>query len=86
MQELLWAEKGINWNDYSDQCKRGQTTIRQTGERPVEYTDKRTNESVRTTAVRSWWVTSPAAHFTTEPDGWLAATIPSLPALGRSAP
>ncbi|MFG3127363.1 tRNA(His) guanylyltransferase Thg1 family protein [Streptomyces tendae] len=85
MQELLWSEAGINWNDYPDQCKRGQTTIRRTGEQPVEYIDKRTNETVRTTAVRSWWETSPAAHFTTEADGWLAETIPALPALGRSA-
>ncbi|MFE2047980.1 tRNA(His) guanylyltransferase Thg1 family protein [Streptomyces sp. NPDC059459] len=85
MQELLWSEAGINWNDYPDQCKRGQTTIRQTGERPVEYTDKRTHETVRTTAVRSWWETSAADHFTTEPDGWLAETIPALPTLGRTA-
>jgi len=85
MQELLWAEKGINWNDYPDQCKRGQTTIRRTGERAVEYTDKRTRETVQTTAVRSWWATEPAARFTAEADGWLASAIPALPTLRGAA-
>ncbi|MFF7147489.1 tRNA(His) guanylyltransferase Thg1 family protein [Streptomyces griseoaurantiacus] len=85
MQELLWSKAGVNWNDYPDQCKRGQTTIRQTGERPVEYVDKRSNEVVRTTAVRSWWETSPAAHFTTDPGGWLAEVIPALPTLRKEA-
>lgn len=77
MQEMLWSEHGINWNDYPDGFKRGRVTVRQVGEREVEYTDRRSQETVRTTAVRSWWQTSGAPHFTTEPDGWLAATIPA---------
>lgn len=81
MQEILWREKGVNWNDYPDGFKRGRVTVRCTGERDFEYVDKRTQETMRTTAVRSWWETSPAPHFTTEPSGWLAATIPPLPAL-----
>ncbi|MFF8406928.1 hypothetical protein ACF06P_35535 [Streptomyces sp. NPDC015684] len=64
-------------------CKRGRVTVRQTGERPVEYVDKRTQQTVSTTAVRSWWETTPAPHFTTEPDSWLADSIPALPALTR---
>lgn len=81
MQELLFTEAGINWNDYPDGCKRGRVTVRRTGERPVEYVDKRSNETVRTTAVRSWWETGAAPHFTTEPGSWLARTIPALPSL-----
>ncbi|MFG2789732.1 tRNA(His) guanylyltransferase Thg1 family protein [Streptomyces sp. NPDC048419] len=81
MQELLWSEAGVNWNDYPDGCKRGRVTVRRTGERPVEYVDKRTGETVRTTAVRSWWETTAAPRFNTEPDGWLAGTVPALPAL-----
>lgn len=81
MQELLWSEAGVNWNDYPDQCKRGQITKRYTGERPVEYVDRRTNETVRTVAIRSWWESRPAPHFTTDPGGWLAETIPALPSL-----
>jgi hypothetical protein len=39
---------------------------------------------VRTTAVRSWWETSAAPHFTTQSGGWLAETIPALPMLNRA--
>lgn len=85
MQELLWTEAGVNWNDYPDGCKRGRIAVRQTGERPVEYVDRRSGETVRTTAVRSWWETSAAPHFTTEPGSWLARVIPSLPSLQCSA-
>lgn len=81
MQELLWSEREINWNDYPDGCKRGRTTVRRTGERPVEYVDRRSGETVSTTAVRSWWETSAAPHFTTEAGSWLARVIPALPAL-----
>jgi tRNA(His) 5'-end guanylyltransferase len=81
MQEMLWSEHRINWNEYPDGFRRGRVTVRQVGERDVEYVDKRTQETVRTTAVRSWWHTAGAPHFTTEPDGWLATTIPALPSL-----
>ncbi|SHI67669.1 tRNA(His) guanylyltransferase Thg1 family protein [Streptomyces sp. 3214.6] len=81
MQELLWSEVRVNWNDYSDGCKRGRVTVRHTGERPVEYFDKRTQQPVSSTAVRSWWETSAPATFTTKPDGWLAQMIPALPSL-----
>jgi tRNA(His) 5'-end guanylyltransferase len=81
MQELLWKEHGINWNDYPAGCKRGRTTVRQVGEREVTYTDKRTKEQNTATAVRSWWETHGAVHFTAEPDGWLASVIPPMPSL-----
>lgn len=81
MQELLWSELGVNWNDYPEGCKRGRVTVRRTGERPVEYVDRRTQQTVSTTAVRSWWETFPPLTFTTNPDGWLAQTIPALPSL-----
>ena len=42
MQELLWSEAQVNWNDFPDGCKRGRVTVRRTGERPVEYVDRRT--------------------------------------------
>lgn len=86
MQELLFTEAGINWNDYPDGCKRGRVIVRRTGERPVEYVDKRSNETMRTTAVRSWWETDAAPHFTTEPGSWLAETIPVMPTLRESMP
>jgi tRNA(His) guanylyltransferase len=81
MQELLWADHRINWNDYPDGCKRGRVTVRQVGEKDVEYVDKRTGETVHTRAVRSWWETSGAPHFTADAEGWLARVIPTLPTL-----
>ncbi|MCX5239767.1 hypothetical protein OG824_31660 [Streptomyces prunicolor] len=86
MQELLWSEKGVNWNDYPDGCKRGRVTERRTGERLVAYTDKRTNQRNATMAMRSWWESSPAPHFTTEPSSWLAQVVPPLPALNPATP
>jgi tRNA(His) 5'-end guanylyltransferase len=82
MQELLFAEAGINWNDYPAGCKRGRVTVRETGERPVEYVDRRTQETVSTTAVRSWWATTAAPAFAATPGGWLAGAIPTMSTLG----
>jgi len=83
MQDLLWAEAGVNFNDYPDGCKRGRVAARRTGERVVEYVDKRAKEPIRTLAVRSWWESTAAPRFTAEPDGWLAETIPALPVLRK---
>lgn len=84
MQELLFTEHGINWNDYPDGCKRGRIAIRRTGEREVTYTDKRTQEQHTTLALRSWWDVEPAPRFTAEPGGFLAETIPVMPALAAA--
>lgn len=81
MQEMLFAEHGINWNDYPDGAKRGRVVVKASGEREVTFTHKRTNEERTVTAVRSWWEAQPAPHFTTDPDGWLAQIVPALPIL-----
>jgi tRNA(His) 5'-end guanylyltransferase len=81
MQELLWSEAGVNWNDYPDGCKRGRVAVRRVGERETTFTHKRTRELRTVVAMRSWWESSPAPHFTTEPDGWLAQVVPPLPIL-----
>lgn len=84
MQELLFTEAGINWNDYPDGCKRGRIAVRRTGEREVTFTDRRTQVERTTLAMRSWWESAGAPHFTAGPDGFLAETIPALPVLARS--
>jgi tRNA(His) 5'-end guanylyltransferase len=81
MQDLLFTEHGINWNDYPDGCKRGRTTVRKVGPRETSYTDKRTSTLKTIVAMRSWWETGAAPHFTAEPGGWLADMIPALPTL-----
>ncbi|WP_432933327.1 hypothetical protein ACQPZZ_17560 [Microbispora sp. CA-135349] len=79
MQEMLWAGHGINWNDYDAGAKRGRVVVRETGRREVAYRDGRTGEAETVLAVRSWWETREAPHFTADPDGWLAAVIPAMP-------
>lgn len=81
MKDLLWSEENVNWDDYPDGFKRGRVTLRQTGEREVSYTDRRTGDEVTTTALRSWWETTAAPQFTAGPDGFLASIVPTLPAL-----
>lgn len=81
MQELLHAERGINWNDYPVACRRGQVAVKRAGEREVVYTDRRTRTECTAVAVRSWWEVEPAPRFTAEPGGFLAETIPAMPAL-----
>lgn len=80
MQEMLWSEHGINWNEYPDGAKRGRVVVKASSEREVTFTHKRTGEEQTVTAVRSWWEAQPAPHFTTDADGWLAQMIPPLPA------
>lgn len=81
MQELLWSEAGINWNDYPDGFKRGRIAVRKVGPRETTYTHKRTSELKTVVAMRSWWESDGAPHFTTDPGGWLAEVIPALPSL-----
>jgi tRNA(His) guanylyltransferase len=81
MQDLLWAEKGINWDAYPAGCKRGRVVVKCSGEREVTFTHKRTQQLETVTAVRSWWEAQAAAHFTLNPGDFLAATIPTAPRL-----
>ena len=84
MQELLWSEKGVNWNDYPDGAKRGRVCQRVTAPETVTYTDKRTQEECTIEAIRSRWVSSGAEHFKAEADSFLAEVIPPLPSLRRA--
>lgn len=81
MQEMLWSEHGINWNDYPDGVKRGRVCVRHTEEQDIVYTDRRTGQEMTTRALRSRWVSQAAPHFTAKPDGWLASVIPPMPTL-----
>lgn len=84
MREMLWSEHDINWNDYPDGAKRGRVVVRESGEREVTFTHKRTGETGTVTAMRSWWAAQPAPHFTAEPGGWLAGIIPPQPLLSAA--
>ena len=64
MQEKLWAERGINWNDEDPRFKRGTIVVPRTELRPVEYIDKRTRVAVKTEAERTSWSIEAAPLFT----------------------
>jgi tRNA(His) guanylyltransferase len=76
MQEMLWQEKGINWNDEPAGFKRGRCVVRETIRKDVDYIDKRTGETKTATGVERhvWRVVAPPI-FTQDRD-WLPALIP----------
>ena len=63
LQDLLWREHGINWNDYRDEVKRGWIVTRAVRTAPVSYVDGRTGATVETTAERRFWDVSAAPNF-----------------------
>jgi tRNA(His) guanylyltransferase len=77
MQEMLFTQHGINWHDYPDDARRGRVVLRNAGNRPITYTDKRTNEVQSTTAWRSWWEVEAAPRFSTNLDNPLVQWIPN---------
>ncbi|MFD0474430.1 tRNA(His) guanylyltransferase Thg1 family protein [Nonomuraea thailandensis] len=81
MQEMLWSQHGINWNDYPDGAKRGRVCVRHTEEREAGWTEQRTGRQIAARALRSRWASGAAPHFTAKPDGWLASVVPPMPSL-----
>jgi tRNA(His) guanylyltransferase len=76
MQEMLWSEAGVNWNDYPAGVRRGRVVTKAHGEKEFTFTHKRTGEEKTGTALRSWWEVRDAPHFTVP--ALLADTIPSM--------
>lgn len=66
MQEKLWQEKGINWNDYPPRAKRGGICIKVTSQEEITFVNKKTNEEETITPVRTMWECQDAPHFTAE--------------------
>lgn len=78
LQEKLWAEAGINWNDMPDGFKRGRWIIRESGPKNIMYTRRDTGKTISDVVTRTWWEAQAAPHFTVES---LLAVIPARPAL-----
>ncbi|MCW3096455.1 MAG: hypothetical protein JWL77_2073 [Chthonomonadaceae bacterium] len=74
MQEMLW-QRGINWNDYPDACKRGRIIVRQTRSETVTYLHKRTGEEQTAEVERNLWQSEAPPVFSRDRD-YLAARIP----------
>lgn len=75
MQDMLFTQHGVNWNDYPAAVKRGRVCVRETYTEDVTYTDGRTNEEVTVAAQRTRWVMQDAPHFTANPIDWLMMKI-----------
>ena len=76
MQEMLWSEHGVNWNDQPGGFKRGRCIVRRAVTENKEYQDKRTGE-IRTAIgiERRMWEEAVPPVFTKDRD-WLRAHIP----------
>jgi tRNA(His) guanylyltransferase len=76
MQEMLWQERGVNWNDLPVGFKRGRLVERVTVTKEVEYTDRRTGETRLQEGVtrHEWRVVEPPT-FSQDPE-WLLSRIP----------
>lgn len=65
MQEMLWSQRGVNWNDYPAEFKRGTVVVPVTSRGTVTYVDRRTNMECATPEVkRRTWSTAAAPVFT----------------------
>ncbi len=74
MQEMLW-QRGINWNDYPDGCKRGRMMVRKTQRETVTYLHKRTGEEQTAEADRNFWQSEAPPVFSRDRD-YLGTRIP----------
>lgn len=76
MQEMLWQEKGLNWNDMPGGFKRGRCVVKRSVVGDVEYQDKRTGETRRVEGVERhvWEVVVPPIFTQDRP--WLQSHIP----------
>lgn len=78
MQEKLWQERGINWNDLAPMLKRGRFIEKQTVTRDVEYMDKKTGATrIAHNVKRSDWGVVEPPIFTQCRD-WLMRRIPRI--------
>lgn len=76
-QELLFAEAGVNWNDYPVWARRGAVMTRVRERNSVTFTDGRTQEQATASVARDRWQVLGAPRFTAEPDGWLWRNLPT---------
>ena len=77
MQEMLWREKGINWNDTPGGFKRGRCIVRRRVTRETQYQDKRTGGLAVTQVERLAWECC-VPPIWTQDRNWLQAQIPRL--------
>ncbi|MGC4046177.1 MAG: tRNA(His) guanylyltransferase Thg1 family protein [Armatimonas sp.] len=77
LQELLFTQAGINWNNLPVGFKRGRAIVKESMEHETTYTDKRTGEIRSTKAIRSFWACVEPPVFTQD-RAWLLEKIPTV--------
>lgn len=78
LQEKLWQEQGINWNDYDALLKRGRFVEKQQRTMNVEYVDRVSGQlSVAEGVQRSEWNVIAPPIFTQQ-RAWLMERIPQI--------
>lgn len=76
MQEMLWQEKGINWNDMPGGFKRGRCVIREASVADKTYMDKRTGETQTAPGVTRYAWTPVEPPVFTRDRTWLSSFVP----------
>lgn len=78
LQEMLWQEKKINWNDQPAGFKRGRCAVPQIIAQDKEYVDQHTGQAYVALGVvrRQWEVTVPPIF--SQDRAWLRGFIPRL--------
>ena len=76
MQERLFTEKGINFNDLPAGFKRGRFIERVAAERATMFVDSRTGEERSATVTRNLWASVEPPIFTRD-RAWLGSRIPT---------
>lgn len=74
LQDMLFREHGVNWNNLDDGLKRGR----------IIYPKYPTDEELKASGdekQRAAWLVGAAPHFAASPENRLAALIPPLPTL-----
>lgn len=89
IQEMLFSQHGVNWNNYPDEFKRGRVAFRSARTSTVlshewirdhrDNPDAKPLEGDYETRTSSFWAVDPAPRFQSEPDTWLAYSIPAMP-------
>jgi tRNA(His) guanylyltransferase len=65
MQEMLWQQHKVNWNDYDPRFKRGTVVTPETVVGSVSYVDRRSGETLTAAGVeRRVWTATAAPEFT----------------------
>lgn len=76
MQEMLWSEHGVNWNDHDPRFKRGTVITPELTVGSVSYLDRRSGTTMVAEDVeRRVWTIAPAPIFTRDAE-FIATNIP----------